>query len=173
MEKMEIKRWWCLLLMVTVIWFWYFGVPQTPHKSGRRTLRRIHAKMAASGDWVTPRLNGLKCFEKPPLQYWATAATYTLLGGHHWTSRLWPALTGFAGFVIKVWLPGVRLFGREAERYAALILGSNLLYAVIGHINALDMGVTFFLTLGIVGLLLGQQAEADPHTRRNWLSAHG
>ena len=32
--------------------------------------------MAVSGDWVTPRLNGIKYFEKPPLQYWATAAAY-------------------------------------------------------------------------------------------------
>ncbi len=33
--------------------------------------------MVASGDWLTPRLNGFKYFEKPPLQYWATAAAFT------------------------------------------------------------------------------------------------
>jgi 4-amino-4-deoxy-L-arabinose transferase-like glycosyltransferase len=31
-------------------------------------------EMAATGDWVTPRLNGIKYFEKPPLRYWITAA---------------------------------------------------------------------------------------------------
>ena len=36
--------------------------------------------MVASGDWVTPRLNGFKYFEKPPLQYWATAAAFELFG---------------------------------------------------------------------------------------------
>ncbi|MBK8570791.1 MAG: glycosyltransferase family 39 protein [Nitrosomonadales bacterium] len=167
MEKMEIKRWWWLLLMVAVIWFGTLEYRKLI-KPDEGRYAEIPREMVASGDWVTPRLNGLKYFEKPPLQYWATAATYTLLGEHHWTSRLWPALTGFAGLLL-VWFAGVRLFGREAGQYAALILGSNLLYAVIGHINTLDMGVTFFLTLGIVGLLLGQQAEADTHTRRNWL----
>ena len=31
----------------------------------------IAREMAVSGDYVTPTLNGLKYFEKPPLQYWA------------------------------------------------------------------------------------------------------
>ncbi|TAN77023.1 MAG: glycosyltransferase family 39 protein, partial [Gallionella sp.] len=120
-----------------------------------------------SGDWVTPRLNELKYFEKPPLQYWATATAYTVFGQHQWTSRLWTGLTGFAG-ILLVWFAGMRLFGREAAGYAALLLSSSLLYVLMGHINTLDMGVTFFLTLGIVGLLLGQ-TRADTKKRRNWM----
>jgi len=34
----------------------------------------VPREMAVTGDWITPRLNGIKYFEKPPLQYWATAA---------------------------------------------------------------------------------------------------
>jgi 4-amino-4-deoxy-L-arabinose transferase-like glycosyltransferase len=34
--------------------------------------------MVASGDWLTPRLNGIKYFEKPALQYWATATAFTV-----------------------------------------------------------------------------------------------
>ena len=167
MAKIEIKRWWWLLLMVVVIWFGTLEYRKLI-KPDEGRYAEIPREMVVSGDWVTPRLNDLKYFEKPPLQYWATATAYTLLGEHQWTSRLWPALTGFCGLLL-VWFAGTRLFGREAGQYAALILGSSLLYVLIGHINTLDMGVTFFLTLGIVGLLLGQQAEADTRTRRNWL----
>ncbi len=64
--------------------------------------------MAQSGDWVTPRLNGIKYFEKPPLQYWATAAAYRVFGEHNWTARSWPALTGLLGILLMWWV-GTRL----------------------------------------------------------------
>jgi 4-amino-4-deoxy-L-arabinose transferase-like glycosyltransferase len=60
------------------------------------------------------------------------------------------------------------LFGREAANYAAILLGSSMLYTLMAHVNTLDMGVTFFITLGIAGLLLGQ-SEADTKLQRNWM----
>jgi len=57
----------------------------------------IAREMLDANDWVTPRLNGLKYLEKPPLQYWATASAFAVLGVDEWTARLWPAYTGFSG----------------------------------------------------------------------------
>ena len=59
----------------------------------------IPREMAVTGDWVTPRLNGLKYFEKPPLQYWASAFAYNAFGQHNWTARAWPAVTGLIGLL--------------------------------------------------------------------------
>src|SRR5258708_18418195 len=91
----------------------------------------IAREMAVTGDWTTPRLNGIKYFEKPPLQYWMTAAAYKAFGEHEWTDRLWSALTGFAG-VLMGGFAGARLFGQRPGFYAAIVLASRLLYAVIG-----------------------------------------
>src|SRR5882672_1148141 len=40
----------------------------------------IPREMVATGDWLTPRLNGLVYVEKPPLQYWLTAASFQAFG---------------------------------------------------------------------------------------------
>ena len=124
--------------------------------------------MAQSNDWITPRLNGIKYFEKPPLQYWTTAAAYDLLGEHHWTARLWPALTGFLG-VLLMYFTGKRLYDVTTGLYAALVLGSSLLYVAIAHIITLDMGLTFFLALAMAGLLLALEPGADPRRNRLWM----
>jgi len=157
---------WWLVVAIAVIWFANLEY-RTLIKPDEGRYAEIPREMVKSGDWVTPRLNDLKYFEKPPLQYWATATAYTVFGEHQWTSRLWAGLTGFAGLLL-VWFAGVKLFGREAGGYAALLMGSSLLYVLIGHINTLDMGVTFFLTLGIAALLIGQ-SQPYPPVRRNWM----
>ena len=160
------KQLWWLVIAVAVIWFANLEYRKLI-KPDEGRYAEIPREMVVSGDWTTPRLNDLKYFEKPPLQYWATATAYTVFGEHQWTSRLWTALTGFAGIVL-VWFAGLRLFGREAANYAAILLGSSMLYALMAHINTLDMGVTFFLTLGIVGLLIGQ-TEIEKNKQRNWM----
>ena len=56
----------------------------------------IGREMAASGDWITPRLDGQPWFEKSPLLYWMTAAA-TLVGlPSEWAARLPVALASLA-----------------------------------------------------------------------------
>jgi 4-amino-4-deoxy-L-arabinose transferase-like glycosyltransferase len=166
MNNIPSKKIWWLVIAVAVIWFANLEYRKLI-KPDEGRYAEIPREMVVSGDWTTPRLNDLKYFEKPPLQYWATATAYTVFGQHQWTSRLWTALTGFAG-ILLLWYAGLRLFGREAAGYAAILLGSSMLYVLMAHIDTLDMGVTFFITLGIVGLLLGQ-TETEKNKQRNWM----
>ncbi len=48
----------------------------------------IARNIIASGDWVTPHLNGVPYLEKPPLKYWAIAVSYLIFGQHDWSARL-------------------------------------------------------------------------------------
>src|SRR5262249_59199298 len=44
----------------------------------------VAREMAASGDWLTPRWNGLVHFHKPPLAYWLGAPGLWGLARTHW-----------------------------------------------------------------------------------------
>jgi len=156
-----------LVLFFGIVWFCNLDYRSLVRPDEGR-YAEIAREMAATGDWVTPRLNGIKYFEKPPLQYWITASAYKAFGQHEWTARLWAALAGFLG-VFAVGFAGARLFGRRAGFCSALVLGSSLLYVGIGHINTLDMGVTFCLTLGLLGFLLAQHSAARTRESRFWM----
>src|SRR5688572_29266453 len=40
----------------------------------------IAHEMAERGDWITPRLNGVRYFSKPPLPYWLMQLSFTPAG---------------------------------------------------------------------------------------------
>jgi 4-amino-4-deoxy-L-arabinose transferase-like glycosyltransferase len=124
--------------------------------------------MVASGDWLTPRLDGVKYFEKPALQYWLTAAAYQAFGLHQWTARLWPALAGFVG-VLFIGYVGLRLGGPRLGLYSAAALGGCLWYVLNTHILTLDSGLTLWMSVGFGALLLAQRSVAVEREQRMWM----
>lgn len=64
--------------------------------------------MVQSGDWVTPRLDGVVYLEKAPLKTWMTAVCYLIFGVHDWAARLPVALAA----ILLAWV--VARFGRWA-----------------------------------------------------------
>ena len=98
-----------LLIAFTLIWFAGLDTRRLMHPDEGR-YAEIAREMAQSGDWVTPRLNGIKYFEKPALQYWIGAATFDAFGVREWSARLWPALAGWMG-VLFIGYTGWRIGG--------------------------------------------------------------
>lgn len=145
------------LVAFTLVWFGVLDYRKLI-KPDEGRYAEIAREMAVSGDWVTPRLNGIKYFEKPPLQYWSTAAAYKAFGEDEWTARLWPALTGLLG-ILLAWYAGRRLFGEQAGMFASVALASSLLYLGMGHFNTLDMGLACFLEAAVFGFLLAQDGN--------------
>ena len=81
------------MLVFCVVWFCNLDYRSLVRPDEGR-YAEIAREMAATGDWTTPRLNGIKYFEKPPLQYWMTATAYKAFGESEWTARLWAAVDG-------------------------------------------------------------------------------
>ena len=143
------------ILVVLFACAWFGTLELRPlYKADESRYAEIPREMVATGNWVTPRLNGFKYFEKPPLQYWATAAAFEAFGLHDWTARLWTALTGFAGLLMTFFYAR-KVFGSQAAWYSAAVLAASPLYVLLGQVNTLDMGLTFFLSGAIFAFALG------------------
>lgn len=156
-----------LFVAIAALWFANLGGRALLHPDEGR-YAEIAREMAVSGDWVTPRLNGLKYFEKPPLQYWITAASYRVFGVHEWTARLWPALAGLLA-VAAIGIAGCALGGLALGVFAAIALAGTLWHAGIAQIVSLDSGLAFFLALAFAGLVIAQRPGTGVVTRRRWM----
>jgi 4-amino-4-deoxy-L-arabinose transferase-like glycosyltransferase len=112
----------------------------------------IGQRMAMSGDWITPRFNGLRYVEKPPLLYWLIALTYRITGPSEWGAHLWPALSGIAGVAVTS-LIGREAFGPNAGLLAGLILATNVGYFVFARVISTDLLFACFLSLTLFAFL--------------------
>ena len=158
---------WLLFLLFCIIWFYMLGARTlVPTDEGRYA--EMAREMVATGDWITLRLNGLKYFEKPPLQTWMNAITFELFGLGEWQARLWTGLCGLLG-VVLVAFTGSHQFYARIGFYAALVLGSSFLWAGLGHINTLDMDLSVMMTIALSALLLAQRGDISYREQRNWM----
>jgi len=151
-----------------VAWFALLGErPLFNPDEGRYA--EIPREMLVSGDWLVPRLNNLVYIEKPPLQYWATAASYALFGTNVWAARFYTGLCGFATVLVTAWVAR-RLWGNAAAWRAAIMLASTLAVSVMSQQLTLDMSLTFFTTLTLGAFCLAQVAPAGHRRRLMWLA---
>jgi len=154
-------------LVAATVWFALLGHRDLAEPDEGR-YAEIPREMVASGDWITPRNNGIKFFEKPVLQYWGTAVMFAAFGVSNATARLWIALVGFGGG-LWVWFVGGRLYGRLAGFLAFIATVTSLLYVAFGHIITLDMSVSVFSAITVTSLVLAQTKRDDRAHARRWM----
>jgi 4-amino-4-deoxy-L-arabinose transferase-like glycosyltransferase len=100
--------------------------------------------MLQSGDWLTPRLNGIPFFHKPPYLYWLEAASLAAFGSNELALRLVPAL--HAGLMLMALYLSARIISTESiARRAALMLGTSLAFLVGGQYVNHDMLVASWI----------------------------
>src|SRR5690349_12758319 len=152
---------WILLAVAIVVGIDNLDRPLANPDEGRYS--EISREMVASGDWVTPRLNGIKYFEKPPLQYWASAASLAVFGNEEFAARVYVALCGLATLLV-VAFTGMRLRSPEAGIASAVALMSSPYFMALGGIVTLDMGLTLWTTATVCAFVLAE-ASPDPRAR--------
>ena len=126
----------------------------------------IPREMLALGDWLTPRLNYVAYFEKPPLQYWMSAVSMRLFGLQPFAARLPLALAA----LISLWC-GWRLAQRLGARqpiWGAFMAATALLPFVCGQILTLDALFSAFQVLAFVAAAEAVSARFHGLGGRNW-----
>lgn len=157
-------RWLWSTLSLAWLLLWFAGLNLRPlGEPDEGRYAEVAREMFSTGHWLTPRLDGFVFFDKPVLQYWASALFFNLFGVHEWSARLWVAFTGMLAVAAVGWA-GARLYGSRTGWMAALVLGSSLLFVAGAHIGTMDMGVAAFLSVAICFFLV---AQFDPLAEKN------
>lgn len=113
---------------------------------------QVAREMLQTRDFITPHLNGEPWFEKPPLYYWAAAASFALFGVNETAARLPCALAASCFLILFGWAAH-RLYHRETGRYSVLVLACSAGW--VGFARAASPEILFTAAAAGAFLLLG------------------
>ena len=127
----------------------------------------IPREMIASGDWIVPRLNGLRYFEKPVMGYWLNALSIKLFGENAFAVRFpSAAATGLSAFMVFLL---IRRFSGEiaAATLAALIFLTSFIVFGIGTFNILDSMMAVFVTASMTSFFFAHDIDSLKKKKKN------
>jgi 4-amino-4-deoxy-L-arabinose transferase-like glycosyltransferase len=110
----------------------------------------IAREMVQLGDWITPHVNGVRYFDKPPVLYWLLAASFTVAGVGEAAARVWSALAAVAIAAVTARL-GFILGGARVALLAGLIVIANLGMYLYGRLVKPDMVFILCIVLAYAG----------------------
>jgi 4-amino-4-deoxy-L-arabinose transferase-like glycosyltransferase len=109
--------------------------------------------MLHGAGWITPHLDGVPYFDKPPLLYWLMAGAFAWLGPTESAARLVSGLAAVAVAVITV-LIGTRLASARVGLMAGLMVAANLEMFLFGRMVKPDLLFVACILLGLYGFVL-------------------
>src|SRR5216684_289896 len=131
----------------------------------------IAREMVLSGDYVTPRDDFELYFEKPPLVYWANAASIKFFGANEFAVRLPAALFSIGQIIVTAALAEV-MFGAATGLFSALALALSPLFFGFARFATLDPALAFFLTAALAAFYRASRADSfSDRDSRRWIIA--
>ena len=155
-EKTNDKKYFLLLLLLllsalVIHMYGIGGHPLLDPDEGRYS--EIPREMIESGDYITPKLNYVKYFEKPVLFYWMNVLSFKTFGENEFAARFPTVLTAVLGALLT-YAMAKSIYCHKTALFSSIILLTMLLYLAIGQINIIDMTLSFFITLSLFGFWL-------------------
>jgi 4-amino-4-deoxy-L-arabinose transferase-like glycosyltransferase len=125
---------------------------------------QIARNMVTSGDWVTPRADGIAFLEKPAMFYWPIAVSFKIFGTHDWAARI-PFALSAVGLACLTCAFGTWAFGRKAGLCAGLCMATCVGLFLFTRIVIPDVTLTLTIALAMWAFLRALDEE-EPHPRR-------
>jgi 4-amino-4-deoxy-L-arabinose transferase len=151
-----------LLVAAAALLLWHLGAYGLWESTEAR-YAEIAARMVRSGDWMTPRLNHIIHFDKPPFAYWATAAGLTVFGIDELGARIGLAVAALV--VLAVTYRWAAATGPpQAGLYAFLCLLSAPLFFALARSVTGDL----YLTMWVVLAADAARRSTGPTRVRSW-----
>ena len=114
----------------------------------------IPREMIEASDFITPRLNYVLYFEKPPLHYWLTAGAFMIFGENEFAGRFFPVMAGLGCCVLAYVIALKITRSKYSAGLAGLMLASSVLWYGTSRINLTDMTLTFLFTASMASYYL-------------------
>lgn len=128
----------------------------------------VGREMAATNDYVMPRLDGMPYLDKPIVYFAAEAAAMEILGPTETAARLPALLFTFATAAVAFWF-GRRVLGRDEGLIAAIAYLSMPLTLAFSRTVIFDSALSFFIVLAIVGFYFAVESSSpDAPSPRGW-----
>jgi 4-amino-4-deoxy-L-arabinose transferase-like glycosyltransferase len=116
----------------------------------------IAREMLHRHDFVTPTIDGIRFFDKPPLMYWMAAGSMRLFGEHDWAARL-PLAIAVLALLLAVYALGLRMFAAESPTtapdrgglYAALAVATGIGPYLYTRFYIPDILIALWMTLAV------------------------
>jgi 4-amino-4-deoxy-L-arabinose transferase-like glycosyltransferase len=116
----------------------------------------IHAQIAwemlRGGGFITPHLNGVPYFDKPPLLYWLMSGAFAWLGPTEIAARLASALAAVTVATLTA-LIGARLASGRVGLMAGLMVAANLEVFLFGRLVKPDLLFVACIMLALYGFI--------------------
>lgn len=159
-------RLWIAMLAVVLAFSFLGSRALWDPDEGRYT--NVALQMLDSGDWVTPRRNDdVGHWTKPPLTYWATAASVSVFGRNTWAARL-PSALSYLICIGLAWRCARRL-RPGTENMAALVYATLLMPSIAGQLITTDYLLAATQTLAVLGFIEWRFGPAAGSSRWLWL----
>src|SRR6266704_1274453 len=160
------KSWLLYLIVALVAGAIYLGCAVSPPllmDDVDASVTQISKNMLKSGDWVTPRINGVAFLEKPAMFYWPMTLSFNIFGVHDWAARIPFALSAI-GLACLTCAFGVWAFGQRAGLYAGLCTATCVGLFLFTRIVIPDVTLTLVIALAMWAFLRALDEE-ESHPR--------